>query len=435
MLRHFSAALRRVWNLALDIHRQNFEDNGKFIRYEDMARRLTAWRNDPESKWLSDCPVHTQQHVLKRLDDAYKRLFKGIARPPRFKKFGDEPSLRFPDPKQISIRQQQRNKNRAAQLAAAPGEPAPAYRGAAWIKLPKLGWMRLEASRHIAGEVRNATVSREGDQWFVCIQVELRGVMASSNPEVSLGIDLGLTNFAAFSESVSIGKTKTQTVAPLKALSRGLKRVQRAQKSVSRKCKGSKNRRKAVDRLARIHRRIAAQRADWLHKLSTELADQHPVIAIEDLMPSQMVADAGKHPNHRRRRNLSIYDAAWRSFRSMLAYKLQRRGGGLVVIDPAGTSQMCSVCGHCDAGNRLTQSTFLCVACGHTAHADINAAVNIQARGHEVWSTMRQAGGRMPVEGCQTPKSAMAKAHPRLKQESHRSNGPSGPAPIGIPAL
>lgn len=100
----------------------------------------------------------------------------------------------------------------------------------------------------------------------------------------ALGIDLGLTAFAALSEGACI--------APLKALACQQVRLRRYQRSVSRKKKGSANRRKAVARLATLHRRIARQRNDWLHKLGTELADRHPVIALEDLHVRNMSASA-----------------------------------------------------------------------------------------------------------------------------------------------
>lgn len=170
-------------------------------------------------------------------------------------------------------------------------------------------------------------------------------------------------------------------------------RLRRYQKSVSRKVKGSANRKKAVQRLGNLHRKIAAQRADWLHKLSAELANEHPVIAIEDLKVKAMTASSrgtiakpGKNVKAKSGLNRSILDTAWSDFARQLGYKLQARGGALVRVPAAYTSQACSACGHIDKLNRASQARFKCVACGHAENADVNAAKNILAAGRAVWA-------------------------------------------------
>jgi putative transposase len=142
---------------------------------------------------------------------------------------------------------------------------------------------------------------------------------------------------------------------------------------VSRKQRGSRNRRKAVDRLGRLHARIAAQRNDWLHKLSTELADQHPVIAIEDLKVATLSASAAgtsEAPGHRVRQkaglNRAILDQGWAEFRRQLEYKCAARGGAAVPVKPAYTSQTCSPCRDGDLGNRKAQALFASIACKHS---------------------------------------------------------------------
>lgn len=178
-------------------------------------------------------------------------------------------------------------------------------------------------------------------------------------------------------------------IEPLNALKVQQQRLRRYQRSVSRKVKGSCNRKKAVKRLAALHRRIAHQRNDWLHKLTTSLAKEHPVIAIEDLKVSNMSASArgtaaapGKNVKSKSGLNRSILDQGWKEFRRQLEYKLKANGGQLIAVNPAYTSQTCSSCGHCERDNRKSQALFACVACGHTAHADTNAAMNILAAGH-----------------------------------------------------
>lgn len=296
--------------------------------------------------------MHPQQHVLKRLDEAYKRFFKKAGGFPSFKRYGNDPGIRFPDPKQF-------------ELDGINGR----------LKIPKLGWLRLRLSQQIEGELRNVSLGREGDRWFVSIQTRQAACQPAAGLQLTLGIDLGITNFAATSDA--------RFIEPLQALKAQQQRLRRYQKSVSRKIKGSCNRKKAVVRLGNLHRRIARQRADWLHKLSTELASQHPVIAIEDLKVKNMSASAsGRGRKAKSGLNRSILDAAWAEFRRQLDYKVQANGGQLIAVHRAYTSQTCSACGHCSSENRKSQSLFACVACGHTAHADINAAMNILAAGH-----------------------------------------------------
>ena len=124
-----------------------------------------------------------------RLDEAYKRFFSKAEGFPRFKKYGDEPGWRFPDSKQF-------------ELDAVNGR----------IKLPKLGWVRMRQSRIAEGELRNVTVTREGTNWFASIQTRSGDAMEALGVPLTLGIDLGLTCFAATSEG--------EMVAPLKALAK-----------------------------------------------------------------------------------------------------------------------------------------------------------------------------------------------------------------------
>lgn len=258
-LRRISGCLRWVWNAALGRQQERHAAGEKYAGYAQMCQWLTAWRNDPATAWLAQAPIHPQQQVLRRLDEAYKRFFAQQGGFPKFCRRGEEPGIRFPDPKQFALDQ-----------------------GNGRIKLPKLGWMRLRQSRPVEGTLKNVSLRREGQRWFCSIQVEQPETLPAAGVKPTLGIDLGLALFAATSDG--------QEISPLKALECQQRRLRRYQKALSRKKKGSANRRKAVDRLARLHRRIAHQRSDWLHQrsdwlhqLTTGLADRHPVIAIEDL--------------------------------------------------------------------------------------------------------------------------------------------------------
>jgi putative transposase len=399
-LRRDAGGLRWVWNQALQEQRTRYAQGEKFANYVDMAKWLTAWRNAPQTAWLAEGPIHPQQQVLRRLDEAYRRFFKKAGGFPSFRKRGQEPGIRFPDPKQFSI-------------DVANGR----------IKLPKLGWVRLRMSQPVEGALRNVSIAREGASWFASIQVQTSENVAALGVAPTLGIDLGLTQFAALSSG--------QMVAPLKALARQQCRLKRYQRSVSRKKKGSSNRRKAVTKLGNLHRKISRQRADWLHKLTTELADRYPVIAIEDLRIKNMSASAsgsaaapGKSVRQKAGLNRGILDAGWGEFARQLTYKLQWRGGQVILVNPAYTSRTCRICGYESADNRKTQSVFSCGACSHTENADIHAAKNILAAGHAVWliEETRRAGAC----GGELSRAAQAKA----KRASPMKQEPSEATPL-----
>ena len=367
-LQRWAGGLRWVWNQALAEQRARHARGEPYAGFAQMCKWLTAWRQAPGTAWLASGPVHTQQQVLRRLDESYKRFFEAARRgdtrrvkPPRFKRRGDEPGMRFPDAKQFKLDQVNGR-----------------------ICLPKLGQLRLRQSRPVTGELRNVSLSKEGAAWFCSIQTAGPDV-APAGLAPSRGIDMGLVQFATLSNGAA--------VAPLKAMAEQQRRLRRYQRSVSRKKKGSCNCKKAIARLGNLHRRIARQRADWLHKLSSGLVASHPVIAIEDLRVAAMSASArgtserpGKNVRQKAGLNRGILDAAWAEFRRQLEYKSAAVGGEVIAVPAAYTSQRCATCGHIDKGNRTTQSSFICLACGHADNADVNAAKNILAAGHAVWA-------------------------------------------------
>ncbi len=132
----YAGSCRFVYNKALALQKENYEAGGKFIGYVAMAKRLTEWRNDQETGWLKDAPVHALQHSLRNLEQAYKNFFAKRSAFPCFKKKGSRDSFRYPDRKQIKLDQVNSR-----------------------IFLPKLGWIRYRNSRDVLGEVRNVTVS------------------------------------------------------------------------------------------------------------------------------------------------------------------------------------------------------------------------------------------------------------------------------------
>ncbi len=188
-----------------------------------------------------------------------------------------------------------------------------------------------------------------------------------------------------------------------------MKALRRAQRSLSRKKRGSANRRKAVQRVARIQRRVANARKDFLHKHSTIIAKNHGLVVVETLQVRNMSASAKGTADAPERRvgqkaglNRAILDQGWSMFRTMVGYKLADRGGRLVEVPAAYTSQTCSACGLVDAASRQGQARFACVGCGHAANADSNAALNILQRADSALKPVEGNRSKRPSEAGTT---------------------------------
>ena len=231
------------------------------------------------------------------------------------------------------------------------------------VTLPRIGCVRTkETTEKFRGRILSATVSREADRWYVSLAVEVE--RDDPQPVVGpvVGIDLGITAFAVLSDG-------TRLESP-KPLSKAQRRLRHRQRLHSRKQRGSCNRCKSAMGLARLHRRIRYQRADFLHKTTTDLAKTKSVIVVEDLSVHGMLRN-----QHLSR---SIADAGWGEFRRMLEYKTIWYGSELVIAPRFYPStKTCSACGHIKTEMPLGQRVFRCEACGAEIDRDLNAARNL----------------------------------------------------------
>ena len=217
----------------------------------------------------------------------------------------------------------------------------------------------------------SVTISRNrAGQWFVSILVE-EEISHLQKTDSAVGVDLGLTSFAALSTGE---KTNHPVMTPKEKKYRA-----KLCREVSKKEKGSANREKARQKLARFDQKITDRRRDYLHKLSTRLIRENQFVAIEDLNVRGMSAKGGAT---KRGLNRSIQAAGWSEFRSMLEYKADWYGREIYVIDRFfPSSQMCSNCGYIDGRKELSVRTWGCPNCGTSLDRDTNAALNILAAG------------------------------------------------------
>ena len=242
----------------------------------------------------------------------------------------------------------------------------------------------------------SSSVSYSGRRWWVSLNVAASDLhparQHSPRPSGDLdgwvGVDRGLRSFLVAADTDGVEQARI-TDAP-KALAAGMKHQQRLAKSLSRKRKGSKNRRDAVARLGRHHQHVANVRRYFLHRVSGAMVKNHDRLVIEDLNIRGMLA------NHRLAR--SITDAGWAEFARLLKYKQAWRAGQLMEADRwYPSSQLCSVCGDRRKDLRLADRVFAC-ANGHCLDRDHNAATNLARWGRDHYDSQRspdpQARGR-----------------------------------------
>jgi len=343
-----------VWNKILAMNEGRYLAGVPRLSYHDTAGLVTLWKQSEEYGWLTTIHSQVLQQCLIDLERAYTNLFAGRAAPPQYRKKFHADSFRYPQGFKLDERQ---------------------------VYLPKIGWVEFWHSREMEGSVKNLTVSRQGQHWFVAFQVEMEVPEPVHPATADVGIDLGVATFAAFSDG--------RLHPPLNAYRRVEAKKARMQRRLAGMVKYSQNWKQQQRRIATLDIRIANCRHDFLHKLSTETSNNHAVIVIEDLQVRNMsrsargtVEEPGRKVAQKTGLNKAILDQGWGTFRRMLEYKQTWRGGEVIAVNPRYTSQTCPACGHVSKANRPQQALFSCEQCGYSYHADVVAAINILAVGH-----------------------------------------------------
>lgn len=332
---------RELYNSALRERIDAYRITGKSVNYQEQQNQL------PQIKRVREdvAAIHSQvvqdplRRVSRAFDAFFQRCMKGEKKAgfPRFKNKYRFNSFTYP---QSGFRLEG-NK----------------------LTLSKIGSCRLRLSRPIEGKIKTCTIKRQVDGWFVIFAVEESYSPYIPKTGESVGIDVGIENFATLSTG--------EVIENPKYLRQAERELKIAQRKVSKKRLRGSNRRKAARILARKHQRVSNQRRDFFDKLSNQIIREFDDIAVEDLNIKGMVK------NHHLAKSIS--DAAWNTFLNILIAKAANAGRRVWKVAAAFTSQDCSGCGE-RVKKSLAVREHRCIGCGLVLHRDHNAAINILAR-------------------------------------------------------
>jgi putative transposase len=326
-----------LYNRALDYRRKRWDESRKSVTYSKQAAMWRDWRNeDPQDNPLRLLNMSAGQQVLRRLDNAYRQFLKGKRGRPRFQKTSRFNSVNYK-----------------------PGDGASVKANRLYIQ--NAGRVKVRWHRTLPeGKIKNFVILRKPSGWYVLLQIDLPEQSAEISVNPPVGIDMGITHALALSDGATFDSPKY--------LQNSLRKMRVLQRSVSRKKKGGKNWRKAVQKVSRLHEHISNQRLDWWHKTTRRLVETYGAIALENLSLQFMLQNG--------RLSRCAHDVGLGLFRTLLNYKAIEAGVTVVAVNPRNTSQACSGCGRIVLKD-LRVRVHLCPDCGLTLDRDVNAARNI----------------------------------------------------------
>lgn len=336
--------VRYVYNRALSIKTSIYETEKSGISVFDLTNQMVDWKDTEEAKWLKEVNSQALQSSLRNLDSAFTKFFREKKGYPKFKNKYDKQSFTNVQKTRVDFEK-------------------------SLVFIPKFKkGIKIVCHRKFNGKIKSSTVSKTPTgKYFISILVEEDinlPILPERDENKCIGIDLGIKDFAILSDDTKIENPKY--------LKKNLKKLARAQRKLSKKKKGSKNREKQKKKVVRIHEKVANCRKDFLHKTTSSLAknQSYTSIAIEDLDIKEMIKN--------KKLSRSISDVGWGYFKQFLAYKCEWYGKNLITIGRFEPSSRLCECGYYNHDLTLKDRVWTCPECNKTHDRDILAANNIK---------------------------------------------------------
>ncbi len=399
--------LRWLWNTAHAERLAKQEAGYRAPTAFDQINDLTAMRRS--LPWLANVPRDVCAQALVELDRAWQRAAMGLVDRPCFKR---------------------RRLGERAPLIAPQGFRVEGRGRKGGVVFPKAGTIRAVIHRAPSGSTKTCAIVRDGDQWFACVSCELEVADPLPSMKRPIALDVGVAHLVADSDGGFVENPRhAEKLQP---------RIRRAQRVVARRQKGSKNQQKARTKVSRLQRRVRRQREHALHVASKGYAKSHGVLLVEDLKIKNMSASArgtveepGTRVVQKAGLNRAILGAGWGRFVEMLTYKVIPEGGTVIRRPAAYSSQECALCHHIDAASRVSRDLFVCIACGHTKHADTNASQVILSR----WERETAVEPTVAVCGGTAARGRPAKQKLRVVRRGTRHVDPGAIPAVEAPAF
>lgn len=360
---HTIGVCRLVYNLGLEVKMRAYREQGVRLSSFDLCYQLVELKK--EYSWIESADSQALQASVKKIDIAFQNFFRGAGYP-KFK-----------------------SKRKGIQSFQCPNNTRKIDWKNNTLTIPKIKDIPIILSRRFDGEIKTVTISKTPTgKYFASILVENKKMALPAKPPIkqgtTIGVDVGIKNFVVCSNGKSF--------EPNRHLKNNIERLKVLQRRVSRKIKGSNNRKKANLCVAILHERISNSRLDYIHKITHALTHDNQVdsIVVEDLNVSGLLKN--------RKLSQSITDVSFGKFFDVLKYKCEWYGKNLIQIgrfDPS--SKRCSVCGTVNSQLTLADRQWDC-SCGASHNRDLNASINIKWYGLEQTIFKNKSGEDIPEE-------------------------------------